>query len=68
MRYLSSTVPDRHRSTWLPGPPPPFILTIAAPGSLVPAGALSAALVAACLLAGRLSGALLAAGSRLLRE
>ncbi len=31
------------------------------PGSLVPAGALSVALVAAFLLAGRLSGALLAA-------
>ena len=36
---------------------------LAAPGSLIPAGALSAAIVVACLLAGRLNGAVLAAAA-----
>ena len=36
---------------------------LAAPGSLIPAGALSAAIVVACVLAGRLNGAVLAAAA-----
>jgi len=36
---------------------------LAAPGSLIPAGVLSAAIVVACLLAGRLNGAVLAAAA-----
>ena len=38
-------------------------LWLAAPGSLVPAGVLTAAIVAACLLTGRLNGAVLAAAA-----
>ena len=38
-----------------------LLLWLAAPGSLIPAGVLCAAVVAACLLAGRLNGAVLAA-------
>jgi membrane-associated phospholipid phosphatase len=40
-----------------------LLLWLAAPGSLIPAGVLCAAIVAACLLAGRLNGALLAAAA-----
>ena len=45
--------------TWLGGRQ--VLAELAAPGSLVPAAALSAAIVAGCLLAGRLNGAILAA-------
>jgi len=40
-----------------------LLLWLAAPGSLIPAGVLCVAIVAACLLAGRLNGALLAAAA-----
>ena len=46
--------------TWL-GRYQGLALWLAAPGSLIPAGALSAAIVVACLLGGRLNGAALAA-------
>jgi membrane-associated phospholipid phosphatase len=45
---------------WFAGHPG-LAARLAVPGSLVPAGALSAAIVVACLLAGRLNGAVLAA-------
>ncbi len=48
--------------SWL-GPHPGLDLWIAAPGTLIPAGVLSAAVVVACALAGRLNGALLAAAA-----
>jgi membrane-associated phospholipid phosphatase len=40
-----------------------LLLWLAAPGSLIPAGVLCAVIVAACLLAGRLNGAVLAAAA-----
>jgi membrane-associated phospholipid phosphatase len=40
-----------------------LLLWLAAPGSLIPAGALCAVIVIACLLAGRLNGAVLAAAA-----
>jgi membrane-associated phospholipid phosphatase len=40
-----------------------LVVWLAAPGSLIPAGVLSAAIVAACLLTGRLNGAVLAAAA-----
>jgi len=40
-----------------------LVLWLAAPGSLIPAGVLSAAIVVACLLAGRLNGAVLGAAA-----
>jgi len=40
-----------------------LVLRLAAPGSLIPAGALSAAIVIACLLTGRLNGAVLTAAA-----
>ena len=40
-----------------------LLLWLAAPGSLIPAGVLYAVIVAACLLAGRLNGAVLAAAA-----
>jgi membrane-associated phospholipid phosphatase len=40
-----------------------LLLWLAAPGSLIPAGLLCAAIAAACLLAGRLNGAVLAAAA-----
>jgi membrane-associated phospholipid phosphatase len=46
--------------SWL-GPHPGLDLWLAAPGTLIPAGVLSAAVVIVCVLAGRLNGALLAA-------
>jgi membrane-associated phospholipid phosphatase len=46
--------------TWLGGDPG-LALRLAFPGSQLPAAALSAAIAAACLIAGRLNGALLAA-------
>jgi membrane-associated phospholipid phosphatase len=48
--------------TWLGGHPG-LMLWLAAPGSLIPAGLLSAAIVVACLLIGRLNGAVLAAAA-----
>jgi membrane-associated phospholipid phosphatase len=47
---------------WFAGHPG-LAARLAVPGSLVPAGALSAAIVVACLLAGRLNGAVLAAAA-----
>jgi membrane-associated phospholipid phosphatase len=46
--------------SWLGGHPR-LLLWLAAPGSLVPAGVLCAVIVVACLLTGRLNGAVLAA-------
>jgi membrane-associated phospholipid phosphatase len=46
--------------TWSIGHPG-LAVRLASPGSLIPAGALSAAIVIACLLTGRLNGAVLAA-------
>jgi len=48
--------------TWLGGHRG-LALWLAAPGSLIPAGVLSAAVVVACLLTGRLNGAVLAAAA-----
>jgi membrane-associated phospholipid phosphatase len=48
--------------TWLSGHPG-LAAWLAAPGTLIPAAALSAAIVAGCLLADRLNGALLAASA-----
>jgi membrane-associated phospholipid phosphatase len=48
--------------SWL-GPHPGLDVWLAAPGTLIPAGVLSAAIVVACALAGRLNGALLAAAA-----
>jgi membrane-associated phospholipid phosphatase len=48
--------------TWFGGHPG-LALRLAAPGSLIPAGVLSAAIVISCLLAGRLNGAVLAAAA-----
>jgi undecaprenyl-diphosphatase len=48
--------------TWF-GSHPDLALRLAAPGSLIPAAVLSAAIVIACLLAGRLNGAVLAAAA-----
>ena len=48
--------------TWLGGHPS-LAAWLAAPGSLIPAAALSTAIVAGCLLVGRLNGALLAAAA-----
>jgi membrane-associated phospholipid phosphatase len=48
--------------TWLAGHPG-LAARLAAPGSLLPAVALSAVIVVACLLAGRLNGAVLAAAA-----
>ena len=48
--------------TWL-GSHQDLAAWLAYPGSLLPAGALSAAIVVACLLAGRLNGAVLAAAA-----
>ncbi len=48
---------------WLGGGHSGLALWLAAPGSLIPAGALSAAIVVGCLLAGRLNGAVLAAAA-----
>ena len=48
--------------TWLAGHPG-LALRLAAPGSLLPAAALSAVFVIACLLTGRLNGAVLAAAA-----
>ena len=47
---------------WLGGHPR-LLLWLAAPGSLVPAGMLCAAIVVACMLTGRLNGAVLAAAA-----
>ena len=47
---------------WLGGHPR-LLLWLAAPGSLIPAGILCAAIVVACLLAGRLNGAVLTAAT-----
>ncbi len=47
---------------WLGGHPR-LLLWLAAPGSLVPAGMLCAAIIVACLLTGRLNGAVLAAAA-----
>ena len=48
--------------SWLGGHPR-LLLWLAAPGSLVPAGVLCAAIVVSCLLTGRLNGAVLAAAA-----
>ena len=48
--------------TWLSSYPG-LAVRLAAPGSLVPAGVLTVVIVAACLLAGRLNGAVLAAAA-----
>ena len=48
--------------TWFGGHPG-LAVRLAAPGSLIPAGVLSAAIVVACLLTGRLNGAMLAAAA-----
>jgi len=48
--------------SWFGGHPG-LALRLAAPGSLIPAGAASAAIAVACLLAGRLNGAVLAAAA-----
>jgi len=49
---------------WL-GAHSPLVAKFAAPGSMIPAGVLCAAIVITCLLTGRLNGALLAAASAL---
>ena len=48
--------------TWFGGHPG-LALRLAAPGSLIPAGVLSAAIVISCLITGRLNGAVLAAAA-----
>jgi membrane-associated phospholipid phosphatase len=48
--------------TWFDGHPA-LAVRLAAPGSLIPASVLSAAIVVACLLTGRLNGAVLAAAA-----
>jgi len=59
--WLDHTV-DSPIIIWLGGHPG-LALWLAAPGTLIPAGALSAAIVVACLLTGRLNGAVLAAAA-----
>jgi len=53
---------DSQVIAWLGGHPGSLV-RLAAPGSLIPTGALCVAIIAACLLAGRLNGAILAAAA-----
>ena len=53
---------DSQVIAWLGGHPG-LLVRLAAPGSLIPTGVLCVAIIAACLLAGRLNGAVLAAAA-----
>src|SRR5215467_12566302 len=53
---------DSRVIAWLGGHPG-LLVRLAAPGSLKPVGVLCVAIIAACLLAGRLNGAILAAAA-----